>query len=128
MRDSKNILGFFIGIATGSIIGAITAIMLAPDSGRNTRTALRGRANECKDKLSLMAGEYRERFANITAEYRQKLNELSTEMRERNANSNKVEELFTEEEANADIFAEQEKDDDKNEDMMSTASEEPKNA
>ncbi|MDO5297431.1 MAG: YtxH domain-containing protein [bacterium] len=84
-RDSS--LGFLGGVLVGTLLGASVAIMLAPDSGENTRSALKGRANEYKDKFSTLGKEYKERFSHITAEYRQKLNELIAEARERRAGS-----------------------------------------
>ena len=82
-RDSS--LGFLGGVLLGTLLGASAAIMLAPDSGENTRSALKGQANEYKDKFSNMGKEYKERFSHITAEYRQKLNDLIAEARERRA-------------------------------------------
>ena len=84
MSDNReNNVSFLFGALVGSLVGAAVAILLAPDSGANTRTALKSHAYECKDKLSVLAGEYKERFASITEEYREKLKELSAEMRER---------------------------------------------
>ena len=89
MTDNReSSLGFLGGVLVGTLLGASVAIMLAPDSGENTRSALKGRANEYKDKFSTMGKEYKERFSHITAEYRSKLNELIAEARERRAAAN----------------------------------------
>ncbi|MBQ7567742.1 YtxH domain-containing protein [bacterium] len=93
MRDDRDSgLGFLGGVLVGAVVGAAVAIILAPDSGENTRTAIKGRANEYKDKLSMMGQEYKdklsvmgqeykERFARITTEYQRKMQDLMAEIR-----------------------------------------------
>lgn len=76
MKDNRDSLGFILGLVVGSVVGATAAIMLAPDSGKNTRENLKFRAYGYKDKISLLAAEYRDKISLLAAEYRDKLNDL----------------------------------------------------
>ena len=51
MSDNNNdFLTFFAGLVIGGLVGAATALMLAPQSGEETRTLLRDKGIEIKDK------------------------------------------------------------------------------
>lgn len=41
--------GFFLGILVGAVAGGITALMLAPKSGQETREMVMNRFNQAKD-------------------------------------------------------------------------------
>ena len=93
MNSEKNSkVSFFCGLLAGSAIGAAVAILLAPDSGTNTRSVIKGRANTYKDRLSNLATEYRERIATLSEEYKDKLADLRSEMHDRFAAQHSVQE------------------------------------
>ncbi len=51
MSDNSNdFVTFFAGMVIGGLVGAATALLLAPQSGEETRTLLRDRSIELKDK------------------------------------------------------------------------------
>ena len=51
MSDNNNdFFTFFTGMVIGSLVGAATALMLAPQSGEETRALLRDKSIELKDK------------------------------------------------------------------------------
>lgn len=50
MSDNNNIGSFFIGLTVGALIGAVTSLLLAPQSGEETRQVIKEKAIELKDK------------------------------------------------------------------------------
>lgn len=109
MTENKNSsVHFFCGLLVGTALGAATAVLLAPDSGANTRTAIKERANACKDRLSTLAGEYRERIVKLSEEYKDKLTELRAEMQERFSADHAIQEGIAAAEANIDTAEEDE--------------------
>ena len=81
MSDNNNEFGAFMsGILLGGIAGAITALLLAPQSGEETRKVIMDKSLELKDKALETVEEARQRAekaaddARIAAqEYTQKL-------------------------------------------------------
>ncbi len=43
--------GFFLGILVGAVIGGVTALMLAPKSGEETRGMVMDRFNQAKESV-----------------------------------------------------------------------------
>lgn len=41
--------GFFLGMLIGAVVGGVTALMLAPKSGAETREMIKNRFNQMKD-------------------------------------------------------------------------------
>ena len=58
--DHDNSGAKFLYFLTGMSIGALIGILFAPQSGRETREYISGRAEEGKDFLSRKGREYRE--------------------------------------------------------------------
>ena len=52
MSDRDDFGAFFVGFFVGSISGAIAALLLAPQSGEETRTMIKDRAIELRDQAS----------------------------------------------------------------------------
>jgi gas vesicle protein len=50
MSDNQEFGAFFAGLMVGGLIGAAVALLTAPQSGEDTRTLLRDRGIELKDK------------------------------------------------------------------------------
>jgi gas vesicle protein len=69
------VLGFFIG----SLVGAVTALLLTPQSGEQTRAMIRGKGAELKDKALETAEESRNRAQQAIAETRERAADVLTE-------------------------------------------------
>ena len=62
MGDSNSDFGAFLaGFVIGGLVGAATALLLAPQSGEETRTIIRDKSIELKDKAGETAVEARTR-------------------------------------------------------------------
>lgn len=55
----RRLLGFLLGIGTGALVGATVAILLAPASGQDLRTELRGRMQRFSNELQEAASQRR---------------------------------------------------------------------
>lgn len=54
-NDEKNVaLNFLAGLGVGALVGAVTALLLAPKAGTDTRDDIRTAAEELKDKTDRM--------------------------------------------------------------------------
>ncbi len=51
-EDKSMVLNFLAGLGLGALIGAVTALLLAPQSGKETRDDLREAAEELKMKAN----------------------------------------------------------------------------
>ena len=71
---------FFTGFLIGGLIGAATALILAPQSGEETRTQIREKSIEIKEKAETTYGEVVEKIDASTAELRGRTEELSTKL------------------------------------------------
>jgi gas vesicle protein len=85
-RDSG--LEFFAGFVIGGLVGAAVALILAPQSGEETRAQIREKSIELKDRAGELAVEARQRAEELSEEARQRATELSAETRK------KVEEII----------------------------------
>lgn len=85
-ENAKQGLGFVFGLLVGSLIGASTAIILAPASGTQTRELLKQKATEAKtlaaaraidlkEKATTRAAEVKELASAKAAEYKEDLGE-----------------------------------------------------
>jgi len=68
MDDRRDGVGFVFGLLVGALVGASIAVILAPQSGAETReglrskaSELRGKAGELMDELKDDAGEWAEK-------------------------------------------------------------------
>ncbi len=76
MSERDNFGAFLIGFLVGGITGAVVSLLYAPKSGDETRTVIKEKAIELKDKTALTAEEaYRkaEQAANEAAAKAQEL-------------------------------------------------------
>lgn len=60
MDDRNNGIGFVFGLLVGALVGASIAIILAPQSGAETRETLRSKATEVKGKAQDLVGELKD--------------------------------------------------------------------
>jgi len=69
MGDNNSDFGAFLaGFVIGGLVGAATALLLAPQSGEETRTLIRDKSIELKDKAGETAAEARARAETSLAE------------------------------------------------------------
>jgi gas vesicle protein len=54
---TTNILGVLVGTLIGGLAGAVTMLLLAPQSGRSTRLQIREKGLELRDRTSEMVEE-----------------------------------------------------------------------
>lgn len=83
MSDRDDLGSFLSGMVIGGLIGAAVALLLAPQSGEETRTIIREKSIELKDKAAETAEEARHRAEELSAEARHRAEELATEARHR---------------------------------------------
>jgi gas vesicle protein len=62
MSDNGSEFGSFLaGFLIGGLVGAATALLLAPQSGEETRTVIKTKGIELKDKATSTTAEFRAR-------------------------------------------------------------------
>jgi gas vesicle protein len=77
MADRESDFGAFLaGFVVGSVIGAVAALLLAPQSGEETRTLIHDRSIELKDKAVEKAETARIKAEAAAAEARARADEL----------------------------------------------------
>lgn len=57
-KNNENMASFLIGFVIGGIIGAVSALMLAPRSGEETRMLIREKSIELQDSASSKASDW----------------------------------------------------------------------
>jgi gas vesicle protein len=83
MAERDGGLEFFAGFVIGGLVGAAVALIMAPQSGEETRAQLREKGIELKDRAGELAVEARQRADELAAEARKKAEELSLETRKK---------------------------------------------
>ena len=93
-EQSSNELGAFLaGFVIGGLIGAATAIILAPQSGEETRAQIAAKSNDVIHAGSEQYYHYRDVASNVTHEYMDKAAGLADQTREQvNTASGRVQE------------------------------------
>ena len=79
-RDSG--MGFFSGFVLGGLVGAVVAVVLAPQSGEETRDLIRGKAHEMKGKAMDMASDLKSRASDLADDLRAQADQLGKRGRE----------------------------------------------
>lgn len=83
MSDHDDFGAFLIGFFVGGITGAIAALMLAPQSGSETRTVIRDKAIELKDKASEGIEDVYRKAEEAASEAQSRFEELAEKTKER---------------------------------------------
>ena len=73
---NNNILGVLAGMLIGALAGAVTMLLLAPQSGENTRLQIQEKGIELRDRTTQMVG-------NTLAQVRLNANKLTVSGREK---------------------------------------------
>lgn len=82
MSDKTEVSSFFSGFFIGALIGAATALLLAPQSGEATRTQLREKGIELKEKAETTYGDVLKKVEATTDDLRKKTEEISAKIDE----------------------------------------------
>jgi len=77
MTDSDEFGAFLVGFIVGGLAGAVAALLLAPQSGEETRAIIKERSIELRDKAGAEAEEAWKRAEAVAIEARQRADELA---------------------------------------------------
>lgn len=80
MSNQGEVSSFFTGFFIGALLGGAAALLLAPQSGEETRTQLRDKGIELKDKAEATYADAMEKLEATTEELRKKTEELSVKV------------------------------------------------
>ena len=84
MSDNNNDLGAFLaGFVIGGLVGAATALILAPQSGEETRTQIASRSQDLREAGGERVRHYRDVADNYTQEYRERAEQALDSTRDR---------------------------------------------
>jgi len=83
MSDRDDFGTFLLGFIIGGLTGAVVALMLAPQSGEETRTVIKEKAIELRDMAEKTAGEVSTKANEVAAETRTKAEEVYATTRHR---------------------------------------------
>lgn len=77
MGKKEEAASFFTGFLIGGLVGAATALLLAPQSGEETRMQIHDKGIELKDKAGVTYADVQKKVEAATADLRAKVEELS---------------------------------------------------
>ena len=83
MADRNGGGEFFTGLVIGGLVGAAVALLMAPQSGEETRTQIRDASLELKDRADATIAEARTKAEAITADARRRAEEITADARTR---------------------------------------------
>ena len=82
MKHENSSLDFIKGFIIGGAIGAIAALLMAPRPGEETRTQIRTKGTELKEKAETTVAEMQKRVDASAADLRARFDELSAKVDE----------------------------------------------
>jgi gas vesicle protein len=85
MADTSYGADFFAGFVVGALVGAAAAILLAPQSGEETRAMIRERGIELQERSAEMSAEARRRATEYQAQAKDRAQQLSAQTRDKAA-------------------------------------------
>lgn len=83
MSDRDEFGAFLVGFIVGGLSGAVVALLFAPQSGEETRTLIRDKSVELRDKAQISAEEAIARAEAAAADARARADDLARQLRER---------------------------------------------
>lgn len=102
MSDRDTDFGAFLaGFVLGGLAGAVTALLLAPQSGEETRLQIHDKSIELKDKAAVTAEEYKARADDYISSAQTVLEEQLERVQ---ASKAETEQELAEEEASEDVL------------------------
>jgi gas vesicle protein len=82
-RDGgQSILSFLVGLVVGGLIGAAVALLYAPQSGEETREAIRTRSIELREQATEQATQLREAAMQRIESLQAEVSELQNKLQE----------------------------------------------
>ena len=83
MSDSSSDIGAFLaGFVMGGLVGAATALILAPQSGAETRAQIAAKGEEFRLASEQQIQEYRETASSAVSDAKERVNESSKQIQE----------------------------------------------
>jgi gas vesicle protein len=82
-ENNNDFFTFFTGMVIGSLVGAATALLLAPQSGEETRALLRDKSIELKDKAVEYGQDMQMRAEKALEDTREQLDVVVEDLRAR---------------------------------------------
>ncbi len=83
MSDNNDFITFLTGMVIGGLVGAATALLLAPASGEETRAALRDKSLELKDRAVEYSQDVQLRAEKAMEDTREQLDVVLEDLRDR---------------------------------------------
>jgi gas vesicle protein len=83
MGDKTYSGDFFAGFVVGALVGAAAALLLAPQSGEETRTLIRDKGIELGERADALSVEARRRAEELQVEAKGRAETLSAQAKER---------------------------------------------
>ena len=83
MSERDEFGAFLVGFIVGGLSGAVVALLFAPQSGEETRTLLRDKSIELRDRAQITAEEAIARAEAAAADARARADDLARQLRER---------------------------------------------
>ncbi len=81
--DNNDFGAFMAGFIIGGLVGAATALLLAPQSGEETRTIIRDKSIELKEKATDTGAEARARAEAALKEAQARYDEITRQAKEK---------------------------------------------
>jgi gas vesicle protein len=78
--SSKEVSSFFTGFFIGALVGGAAALLYAPQSGEETRTQIRERSIELREKAEATYGDIVSKIEESTEDLRVRSEELSAKL------------------------------------------------
>jgi gas vesicle protein len=83
MSENDDFGSFLVGFIVGGLTGAVVALLFAPQSGEETRTVIKEKGIELRDKASQTAEEALEKAKAAAADANARYEELAAEVKSR---------------------------------------------
>jgi gas vesicle protein len=83
MADNNGGSEFFAGLVIGGLVGAAIALLMAPQTGEETRAQIRDASVDLKDRANATLADAREKAEAITADARRRAEEIMADARGR---------------------------------------------
>ncbi len=83
MSDHDDFGSFLVGFVVGGLTGAVVALLFAPQSGEETRTVIKEKGIELREKASQTSEEALARAKEAAADAKARYDELSAEIKTR---------------------------------------------
>ena len=80
MSERTGGIDFFSGFVVGALVGAAAALILAPQSGEETRSQIRDRGIELREQADELSAEARKRAEQLQAQAKERATDLQSQV------------------------------------------------